>query len=62
MWFYYLDMDTNETVLVKTYKVGLGRIDSTKSSGMLTPLGKYSLGDKIAIYKPKMTGFHQDKK
>lgn len=62
MWFYYLDMDTNERVLVKTYTVGLGRIDSAKSSGMLTPLGKYALGDKVAIYKPKMTGFHAGQK
>lgn len=62
MWFYYLDLDANERVLVKTYDVGLGRIDSTKPSGMLTPLGKYRLGDKIAIYKPKMTGFHNGKK
>lgn len=62
MWFYYLDLDTNERVLVKTYPVGLGRIDSTKPSGMLTPLGKYSLGDKVAIYKPKMTGYHAGQK
>lgn len=62
MWFYYLDLDTNERVLVKTYIVGLGRIDSTKPSGMLTPLGKYTLGDKVAIYKPKMTGFHAGQK
>lgn len=62
MWFYYLDNDTNERVLVKTYPVGLGRIDSTKPSGMLTPLGKYALGDKVAIYKPKMTGFYSGKK
>lgn len=62
MWFYYLDLDSNERVLVKTYNVGLGRIDSTKPSGLLTPLGKYTLGDKVAIYKPKMTGFHSGKK
>lgn len=62
MWFYYIDLDSNERVLVKTYNVGLGRIDSTKPSGMLTPLGKYSLGDKVAIYKPKMTGFYQGQK
>lgn len=62
MWFYYLDLDTNERVLLKTYQVGLGRIDSSKPSGMLTPLGKYSLGNKIAIYKPKATGFHGGQK
>lgn len=62
MWFYYLDQNTNERVLVKTYTVGLGRVDSTKSSGLLTPLGKYTLGDKVSIHKPKMTGFHGGKK
>lgn len=62
MWFYYLDLDSNERVLLKTYHVGLGRIDSSKPSGMLTPLGKYSLGTKIAIYKPKTTGFHHGQK
>jgi len=62
MWFYYLDLASNERVLVKTYDVGLGRIDSAKPSGMLTPLGKYALGSKIAIYKPKLTGFYNGQK
>lgn len=62
MWFYYIDRDANERVLLKTYAVGLGRFDSSKPSGMLTPLGKYSLGEKIAIYKPKVTGFYDGKK
>jgi hypothetical protein len=58
MWFYYLDLDKDERVLLKTYNVGLGRPDSEKVSGLLTPVGKYSLGNKIAIYKPKALGFH----
>lgn len=58
LWFYYEDLDKHERVLVKTYHVGVGRIDATKKSGFLTPLGKYSLGNKIAIYKPKMMGYH----
>ena len=58
MWFYSIDLDSNERILLKTYQVGLGRIDSSKPSGLLTPLGQYTLGSKIAIYKPKMTGFH----
>lgn len=56
MWFFYIDNDTNERVLLKTYSVGLGRVDNTSPSGLLTPHGKYSLGDKIAIYKPKVMG------
>lgn len=62
MWFYCLDLDKKEKILLKTYNVGLGRIDSTKESGLLTPLGTYTLGPKIAIYKPKTIGTHQGKK
>lgn len=62
MWFYYKDLDTNERVLLKTYQVGLGRVDPSKPSGLLTPLGKYNLGSKIAIYKPKMMGIHNGEK
>lgn len=60
--FYYKDEDTKEKVLVKTYKVSIGRIDPSKESGLLTPLGKYTLGDKIAIYKPKVQGTYQGQK
>jgi hypothetical protein len=62
MGFYYVDLDTNERILLKTYRVGLGRLDSTQPSGTLTPLGRYSLGDRVAIYKPGMTGAYQDQK
>jgi hypothetical protein len=60
MWFYYLD--GKDKVLLKTYRVSLGKKDSGRSSGYLTPVGKYSLGEKIAIYKPGVTGFFQDEK
>lgn len=62
MRFYYIDMDTNERMLLKTYRVGLGRVDPQKKSGYLTPTGKYELGERIAIYKPGTMGFFQDKK
>lgn len=62
LWLYYIDLDTNERVLLKDYGVGLGREDQSKASGLLTPRGKYTLGSKIAIYKPKMTGFHNGQK
>jgi lipoprotein-anchoring transpeptidase ErfK/SrfK len=60
MAFYYLDQDTNERVLLKTYTVGLGKKAATLS-GTLTPLGKYLLGDKIAVYKPGIMGLFQEK-
>lgn len=58
MWLYYDDLDTHERVLLKTYPIGLGRVDGSKVSGFLTPIGKYTLGNKVAIYKPKMMGYH----
>jgi hypothetical protein len=61
MRFSYIDLDTKEEVVLKTYRVGLGRIDPRRSSGLLTPLGKYRLGGKVAIYKPGMMGTFQEK-
>lgn len=60
--FYYLDCGTSERVLLKTYPVGLGRLDPSNPSGTLTPLGSYSLGDKIAVYKEGVKGFFHDQK
>lgn len=62
LWFYYLDLDTKQKVLIKTYQVGLGRLDASKVSGLLTPLGKYTLGNRIAIFTSKSMGPHQGKK
>lgn len=60
MWFYYIDRETNERVLVKTYNVGLGRPDDLKASGYLTPTGRYALGDKIAVYRPGVMGHYNN--
>lgn len=57
MLFYYVDQDLNQRTLVKTYDVGVGRFDEKKASGSLTPIGKFSLGDKIAVYRPGVMGY-----
>lgn len=62
MWLYYNDLDSKENVLLKTYAVGLGRIDGSKTSGLLTPLGTYSLGNRIATYKASSMGNYQGEK
>lgn len=62
MGFYYIDLDTNERVLLKTYRVGLGRLDPSRPSGSLTPLGRYALGDKVAIYQPGTMSYVLDQK
>lgn len=58
MAFYYLDLDTDERVLLKTYDVGLGKESPEILSESMTPLGRFILGDKVAIYKPGMKGFY----
>ena len=62
MWFYYLDKETDHRVLLKTYNVGVGRKEAARASGYLTPTGKYSIGSKIAIYKPGTMGYFLDQK
>lgn len=62
MGFYYVDLDTHERVLLKTYPVGLGRLDPSKPSGLLTPLGRYKLGSKVAIYEEGVMSLYQGRK
>ncbi|HEY4254829.1 MAG TPA: L,D-transpeptidase, partial [Chlamydiales bacterium] len=57
-----IDLGENERFLLKTYRVGVGRNDVSRASGYLTPIGKYLLGEKVAIYKPGTVGlFHNQK-
>ena len=62
MAFYYVDLDTKERMLVKTYSIGVGRSDSVKASGYMTPTGTFSLGSKIAVYQPGTMGYFMDEK
>lgn len=60
MWFYYLDLDSKEKTLVKSYDVGIGRLDSSTASGFLTPLGKYTLGERTGIYRTNSKGLYSN--
>lgn len=62
MDFYYLDLEKDERVFIKSYVVGVGREDSHSPSGSLTPLGKYVLGGKVGIYKPGVEHYFQNQK
>ena len=62
MWLYAISGEAREKILIKTYPVSLGRPDSSKESGILTPLGKFKLGSRIAIYKPKVIGHYKGQK
>lgn len=52
MWLYYFDKGENQRVLLKAYPVCAGRLDPRSRSGSKTPLGTFSLGSEIALYKP----------
>lgn len=60
--FYYLDLDNDERVLVKNYEVGVGRKDAYSPSGSLTPTGKFKLGEKVAVYRPGIENYFQNRK
>ena len=62
MWFYAFDTSSNYRYLLKTYKVGCGRVDKDSPSGSLTPLGTFTLSDKVAIYRPGVEGYFKDQK
>lgn len=62
LWLYCLNPQEQESYLLKTYRVGLGRLDHEHSSGSLTPIGTYKLGSRIAVFKPKMMGMHKGKR
>jgi len=59
---YVLDPDDETRFLLKNYRVGLGRLDASRKSGSLTPLGTYTLGNRVAVFKPKMMGTHKMKR
>lgn len=62
MWAYYIDDEKDERVLMKSYTVGVGRPDEKRASGWLTPVGKYTLGSKIAVYRPGTMGLYNNEK
>lgn len=62
MRFYYIDNGSGEKVLLKTYAVGVGRPDESTASKSRTPAGKFALGEKVAVYKPKTMGTYQGEK
>jgi hypothetical protein len=59
---YYVIPGERRVVFLKSYPVCLGKKDASRASGSLTPVGVYSLGDRVAIFRPNMMGMHKGKK
>lgn len=62
MWLYAYEKGSDQNWLLKRYDVTLGEKNENKASGLLTPLGNYTLGDRIAIYTPGIEGYYKGKK
>lgn len=56
MRFYFVNQETHERVLVKTYKISAGKPDTRTASGSITPLGSFLLGSRLGVYKPGTMG------
>ena len=56
LWLYYYDSGEDERVLLKTCPVAVGRLDSRRPSGCLTPTGVFSIGQEGAVYKEGVMG------
>lgn len=59
---YYIIPGEHRVVFLKSYPVCVGRKDSSKTSGCLTPLGTYQLGERVGVFSPGVCGMHKGKK
>ncbi len=58
LWTYYYNVTDGERELLKCYPVCAGQLTERARSGSLTPLGVYSLGSEIAVYKEGAKGLY----
>lgn len=56
LWLYSYDKQDQTNILLKTYRVSAGRIDNSRPSGCLTPLGTFAIGNDFAVYAEGVKG------
>lgn len=61
MRLYYVLPEERRAVFLRSYPVCLGSKDSSKTSGHCTPLGVFQLGNRTAVFRPRMMGSHHGK-
>jgi lipoprotein-anchoring transpeptidase ErfK/SrfK len=59
---YYVIPKEKRVVFLRSYSVCVGRKDSSKKSGCLTPVGTFQLGSRVGVFSQGMTGTHKGKK
>jgi hypothetical protein len=61
MRLYYVIPQERRIVFLRSYNVCLGKKDSARVSGYCTPLGVFQLGNRVAVFRPRMMGTHKGK-
>lgn len=56
---YYVIPQERRVVFLKSYQVCVGRKETSRASGSLTPVGLYQLGSKVASFRPRMMGSYK---
>lgn len=62
MGLYYHDLQLDTKTLVKTYEVGVGKLNMAYPSGSLTPTGHFTTGQKVSIYQAEQEGIEEKAK
>jgi hypothetical protein len=62
LWLGAMNETTGEVEWIKNYTACVGREEPARTSGYLTPLGTYGLGDRIAVYTTESKGYYLGEK
>ncbi len=56
LWLYCYDREVDSKILLKTYPVCAGKLDASRRSGSLTPIGTFAMGSEFAVYQEGAKG------
>lgn len=56
LWLYCHDCKDDSKILLKTYPVCAGKLDMSRRSGCLTPIGTFLMGGEFAVYQEGAKG------
>lgn len=56
LWLYCYDREADSKIFLKTYAVCVGKLDTSRKSGSLTPIGTFSIGSEFAVYHEGVKG------
>lgn len=56
LWLYCHDRESDSKILLKTYRVCAGKLDASRKSGSLTPIGTFAIGKEFAVYQEGVKG------